>query len=80
MTDTDTSLARSGHTRWATRTQFFCAGFIFATWGVHIPTVKAHYGVDDAELGMAMLAAGIFVQLSDQDGRRAPRPEPEVQE
>jgi EmrB/QacA subfamily drug resistance transporter len=29
---------------------------------------------------MAMLAAGIFVQLSDQDGRRAPRPEPEVQE
>ena len=43
---------------WASRTQFFCSGFIFATWGVHIPTVKAHYGVDEAQLGLAMLAAG----------------------
>ena len=41
---TDTTLARSAPTRWATRTQFFCSGFIFATWGVHIPTVKAHVG------------------------------------
>jgi len=55
---TDTTLARSAPTRWATRTQFFCSGFIFATWGVHIPTVKAHYGVDEAELGLALLAAG----------------------
>ncbi|MDI3383023.1 MFS transporter [Xenophilus aerolatus] len=55
---TDTALARSAPTRWATRTQFFCSGFIFATWGVHIPTVKAHYGVDEAELGLALLAAG----------------------
>lgn len=45
-------------TRWASRTQFFCSGFIFATWGVHIPTVKAHYGIDEAQLGFAMLAAG----------------------
>jgi predicted MFS family arabinose efflux permease len=44
--------------RWASRTQFFCSGFVFATWGVHIPTVKAHYGVGEAELGLAMLAAG----------------------
>jgi len=44
--------------RWATRTQFFCSGFIFATWGVHIPTVKAHYAIDEAGLGLAMLAAG----------------------
>ncbi|WPP00269.1 multidrug transporter subunit MdtD [Pseudomonas sp. HR96] len=29
---------------------------------------------------MAMLAAGIFVQLSNQDGRRVARPEPEVHE
>lgn len=48
----------SAATRWASRTQFFCSGFIFATWGVHIPTVKAHYGVDEAQLGFAMLAAG----------------------
>ena len=44
--------------RWAARTQFFCSGFIFATWGVHIPTVKAHYAIDEAGLGLAMLAAG----------------------
>lgn len=58
LTDADTTLARSAPTRWATRTQFFCSGFIFATWGVHIPTVKAHYGVDEAGLGLALLAAG----------------------
>lgn len=45
-------------TRWAARTQFFCSGFVFATWGVHIPTVKAAYGLDEATLGLAMLAAG----------------------
>ena len=45
-------------TRWASRAQFFSAGFIFATWGVHVPTVKAHYGLDEAQLGLALLAAG----------------------
>lgn len=44
--------------RWATRAQFFASGFIFATWGVHIPTVKAHYGIDEAQLGLALLVAG----------------------
>ena len=48
---------------WASRAQFFCSGFIFATWGVHIPTVKAHYGVDEAQLGLAMLAAGVGALL-----------------
>lgn len=50
-------------TRWAARCQFFCSGFVFATWGVHIPTVKAHYGVDEAQLGLAMLAAGVGALL-----------------
>ena len=45
-------------TRWASRAQFFSSGFIFATWGVHVPTVKAHYGLDEAQLGLALLAAG----------------------
>ncbi|KQX96020.1 MFS transporter [Variovorax sp. Root473] len=45
-------------TRWASRAQFFASGFIFATWGVHVPTVKAHYAIDEAQLGLAMLAAG----------------------
>ena len=52
----------SNGTRWAARAQFFCSGFVFATWGVHIPTVKSHYGVDEAELGLAMLAAGLARQ------------------
>ncbi len=43
---------------WAARTQFFFAGFAFATWGVHIPTVKATYGIGEATLGLALLAAG----------------------
>lgn len=45
-------------TLWAARTQFFFSGFAFATWGVHIPTVKATYGISEATLGLAMLAAG----------------------
>lgn len=53
----------SGGTRWASRAQFFSSGFIFATWGVHVPTVKAHYGLDEAQLGLAMLAAGAGAML-----------------
>lgn len=49
--------------RLASRAQFFCSGFVFATWGVHIPTVKAHYGVNEAQLGLALLAAGIGALL-----------------
>src|SRR5687768_8420464 len=30
---------------WAVRVQFFVAGVLFATWGVHVPTVKAHYAL-----------------------------------
>ncbi|XHS79654.1 MFS transporter [Burkholderiaceae bacterium UC74_6] len=43
----------------ALRSQFFICGVLFATWGVHVPTVKAHYGLDERELAGAMLAAGI---------------------
>ncbi len=53
----------SARMRWASRAQFFGSGFIFATWGVHIPTVKSHYGVDEAALGLAMLAAGVGALL-----------------
>ena len=45
--------------QWAVRVQFFFSGFVFATWGVHIPTVKRVYGIDEATLGLAMLAAGL---------------------
>ena len=45
--------------RWSTRAHFFCSGFLFAAWGVHVPTVKSVYGVGEGALGLAMLAAGV---------------------
>ncbi|MDF1484344.1 MFS transporter [Ramlibacter sp. H39-3-26] len=42
----------------AARLQFFCVGFVFATWGVHIPSVGTHYGMGAGPLGLAMLAVG----------------------
>jgi fucose permease len=46
-------------TRWGVRTLFFFAGAMFATWGVHIPTVKALYGLNEADLGLLILVAGL---------------------
>lgn len=43
---------------WALRAQFFVSGALFATWGVHVPSVKAHYGLGEQSLAWAMLAAG----------------------
>jgi predicted MFS family arabinose efflux permease len=62
----------------ATRAQFFCSGFLFATWGVHVPTVRSHYGLDEASLGLAMLAAGVgalagLSQAGRLAGRHGPR-------
>ena len=47
------------HSTWAVRGQFFAAGALFATWGVHVPTVKLQYAVGEQMLAWAMLAAGI---------------------
>jgi fucose permease len=44
---------------WAARFLFFCTGFLFATWGVHIPTVKDHYGLGVGAIGGLILAAGL---------------------
>ncbi len=35
---------------------FFANGATFATWGVHIPTIKARFELSDAMLSLAMLA------------------------
>lgn len=52
------------------RALFFAAGSLFATWGVHVPTVKAHYGVGEQALGLAMLAIGLgAVAGLSQSGR-----------
>ncbi|MEK7320237.1 MAG: MFS transporter, partial [Pseudomonadota bacterium] len=44
---------------------FFANGATFATWGVHIPTIKARFGLSDAMLSFAMLAvaAGAIVAM-----------------
>lgn len=41
---------------WGTMALFFVNGATFATWGVHIPTIKAQFGLSDAVLSLAMLA------------------------
>jgi predicted MFS family arabinose efflux permease len=61
------SLMRATH---AVRAQFFIAGALFATWGVHVPTVKQHYGLGEQALAMAMLASGVgAVATLTQAGR-----------
>lgn len=44
----------------------FCSGFLYATWGVHVPTVKAMFDLNDANLSVAMfaIAGGAIVTMS----------------
>jgi predicted MFS family arabinose efflux permease len=63
---------------WALRAQFFVSGALFATWGVHVPTAKAHYGIGEQALALAMLAAGVgaliaLTQAGRVIGRYGPR-------
>ncbi|HJV59995.1 MAG TPA: MFS transporter, partial [Albitalea sp.] len=66
------------HAGWALRVQFFVAGALFATWGVHVPSVKAHYALGERALAIAMLAAGVgavlaLTQAGRVVGRHGPR-------
>ncbi|HEY2043990.1 MAG TPA: MFS transporter [Jatrophihabitans sp.] len=45
--------------RLATAMVFAFNGFLFATWVPHIPEVKAHLGLSDAALGLALLGPAI---------------------
>lgn len=70
--------ADAQHSTWAIRGQFFAAGALFATWGVQVPMVKAHYGLSETTLALAMLAAGIgsvtgLTQAGRIVGRLGPR-------
>ncbi|KQP15046.1 MFS transporter [Pseudorhodoferax sp. Leaf267] len=49
----------NARTHWAARLLFFAAGFLFAAWGVHIPTVKETYGLGVGAIGGLVLAAGL---------------------
>jgi fucose permease len=52
----DTTLSRAA---WGVRMQFFVSGALFATWGVHVPSVKQHFGLSEGALAMALMAAGV---------------------
>ncbi|MES2940547.1 MAG: MFS transporter [Pseudomonadota bacterium] len=63
---------------WALRAQFFVAGALFATWGVHVPTIKRHYALGEQALAIAMLASGVgavvaLLQAGRVLARHAPR-------
>jgi len=64
--------------RIATKIQFFVNGMLFATWGVHVPTVKTLFGLDEARLSWLMLSIGIgslisLTQVGGWVGRHGPR-------
>ncbi len=45
--------------RWSTRAQFLLLGFVGGTWGVHVPTVKEHYLLDERVLAVVLLATSV---------------------
>ena len=51
--------APSTLTAWqrAIRAQFFVLGMAMGAWGAQVPAVKAHYGLDEQSLSLALLAA-----------------------
>jgi MFS family permease len=42
---------------WIVRAQFYALGFCMGSWGVHVPSVRAHFGLSDAALSVALLVA-----------------------
>ncbi|HET9821924.1 MAG TPA: MFS transporter [Burkholderiaceae bacterium] len=53
-------LARARH---ATHAAFFVFGFVMAVFGVHVPSVRAHYGLDDGALAVALLGVAVGAVL-----------------
>lgn len=45
--------------RCATMAILFCNGVIYASWGVHVPTIKDRFHLSDAVLSLAMLAVAL---------------------
>jgi predicted MFS family arabinose efflux permease len=50
--------------RWSTRLQFAALGVFGGAWGVHIPSVKAHYDLGEALLSTVLIAAAAGAVLS----------------
>lgn len=51
--------------RWATRAQFLNLGVVVGAWGVHVPTVKRHYAINEQTLALVLLCttAGSLLTL-----------------
>jgi predicted MFS family arabinose efflux permease len=45
--------------RWSTRAQFLNLGFIAGVWGVHIPSVKAHFALDERGVSVALFSMSV---------------------
>jgi MFS family permease len=59
MRATRTPRATLSRARWATRAQFANLGLAAGAWGVHVPSIKAHYALDERALAGALLATTI---------------------
>jgi predicted MFS family arabinose efflux permease len=74
LTAISRSNRRLAQAAWGVRAQFFVSGALFATWGVHVPSIKWHYVLGEQALALAMLTAGIGAVLSlTQAGRLVAR-------
>lgn len=49
---------------WATRWLFAALGVLSAAWGVHIPSVKAHYGLNEGALSLVLVATATGAVLA----------------
>ncbi|WP_418317664.1 MFS transporter [Piscinibacter sakaiensis] len=58
VADAPPSPQQLARARWATRAQFAALGLLAGAWGVHIPSVKAHYQLDEFNLSLMLLAGG----------------------
>ena len=55
---------RLSRARWSTRAQFVVLGILSGAWGAHIPSVKQHYGLNEATLSVTLLAFAVGVLFS----------------
>lgn len=53
------SAARLRRAVHASRVQFATLGMLSGAWGVHVPSAKAHFGLDEAQLSGLLLAAAV---------------------
>lgn len=52
-----------GRARHATHAAFFVFGVVMAMFGVHVPSLRAHYGLDDGSLALALLGVAVGAVL-----------------